>query len=153
MGEDFIPTEGLLGALDAAGQKLFGWPTPTGHPDNSEAWLGVGNMRQRWQLASGLVENWWGSQGGKDPKKRDFSQRNPNTAFDPREALSGLPANPPVDLFVSQWALRLLGVASPALVQAIVTASGLKPGQPVANPALARKLVAWIAMAPEFQQR
>ena len=35
-GIEFTPTEGLFYEIDNAVQRLFTWPTPMGHPDQSD---------------------------------------------------------------------------------------------------------------------
>jgi uncharacterized protein (DUF1800 family) len=131
-GIEFTPTEGLIGQLDGAGQRLFGWPTPTGHPDRSDYWLGSSSMRQRWTLVAGLSENWWGT-----------------GAFDPLAASGPIPA----EEFVSHWLERLYGAPQPDLAHALMNAAKLAPGRPVPNLQVARRLVAWAAMAPDYQMR
>lgn len=133
-GQDFTPTEGLIGEMDAAGQRLFGWPTPTGHPDVAGQWLGPNAMRRRWTLVAGLLDNWWGT-GAVDA-----------------QALFGGPLAD-AEKFTG-WVLeRLYGEAKPALSAALLAAAGLKPGQPLASPEQARRLLGWAAMAPDFQLR
>ncbi|MEW5869000.1 MAG: DUF1800 domain-containing protein [Chloroflexota bacterium] len=41
--------------LARLGQPYFGWPTPDGYPDSSQAWLG--NLMPRWQFAYDLAAN------------------------------------------------------------------------------------------------
>jgi uncharacterized protein (DUF1800 family) len=60
-GMDFVPTQGLMYALTNAGQRLFGWPSPTGLPDDNITFLGTNVMRNRWQLLLGLAQNSWGN--------------------------------------------------------------------------------------------
>lgn len=132
-GIDFQPAEPLIHEMDAAGQRLFGWPTPTGHPDAADHWLGTNALRRRWTLVAGLAENWWGT-----------------GPFDP---LAAFEAKPTASAFVDHWLARLHGVASPAVAAALLNTAGLGPGQPINNPAIARRLVAWAAMAPDFQIR
>jgi uncharacterized protein (DUF1800 family) len=132
-GIDFTPTEPLLNEMDAAGQRLFGWPTPTGHPDHGGYWLGANALRRRWTLVAGLSENWWGS-----------------GAFDP---LSAFEVRPSAGDFIAHWLDRLHGVAKAPVATALLDAAGLNPDQPLGNPAIARRLVAWAAMAPDFQLR
>ena len=60
-GIDLTVTEGLLNELDGSGQKLFGWPLPTGHPETMDYWLGSHVFRRRWFLIMGLNDNWWGT--------------------------------------------------------------------------------------------
>lgn len=133
-GMEFSPTEGLIGELDGAGQRLFGWPTPTGHPDTADHWSGTNAMRRRWTLVAGLAENWWGT-----------------GTFDALAPFGGKPAR--ADLFLAHWLMRLYGEPPPALAPALLAAAGLAPGGKVANPGQARRLVAWAAMAPDFQAR
>jgi uncharacterized protein (DUF1800 family) len=133
-GLDFSPSEGLLGEMDAAGQRLFGWPTPTGHPDTADAWLGANSMRRRWALIAGLTDNWWGS-----------------GAFDALAPFAGKEATP--EQLITYWNERLYGTPPSRLLPALLDAAGLPAGRPIGNPALARRLVAWAAMAPDYQLR
>lgn len=134
---DFTPTEGLLNQLAAGGQRLFGWPAPTGHPDTRDYWLSTNAMRQRWALLFGLTDNHW--QTG---------------IFDPTRA----PGRPNLTALQAAdfWQQRLLGAVDPALSQRILTAMRLAPDRPLANgqdPAALRHLVAYLAMSPAFQLR
>lgn len=133
-GIEFSPTEGLIGEMDAAGQRMFGWPTPTGHPDVSEHWLGVNAMRRRWTLIAGLTDNWWGT-----------GQFDAMAPFDTK-GLGG-------EKLVTYWVERLYGIASPILVTSLMKAMGLASANAINNPQLARHVVAWAAMAPEYQLR
>ena len=131
---DFSPTEGLIGEMDAAGQKLFGWPTPTGHPDTADYWLSVNAMRRRWTLVAGLTENWWGT-----------------GAFDPfaSVAVRGMPA----ERFLSEWSRPLFDTYPMQVVPAVLAAQNIAPGAAITDPGQARRLVAAMAMSPEFQTR
>ena len=131
---DFSPTEGVINALDGAGQRLFGWPTPTGHPDMSSQWLGASAMRQRWTLVAGLAENWWAT--GSFDAMAPFGRGNVSA-----------------QQFLGYWLGRLYGEIKPPLMSALLNAGSLKAEQPINNPVLARRLVAWAAMAPDFQLR
>lgn len=117
MGYDFTPSEGLFNQLAAAGQHLFGWPTPTGLPDDNALFLGSNALRNRWNLGLGLAQNWWGT-GTPDP----FS------ALASWGKTTGLG-----NQTVAQW-FGLFG-ASPddALIDATVTAAGLLPFAPVGS--------------------
>lgn len=130
-GIDFSPTEPLLYEMEAAGQRLFGWPTPTGHPDHGAHWLGVSALRRRWSLMAGLVDNWWGT-----------------GTFNP---LAGAATGMTAGEFVATWQQRILGRATPEYAAALLAAAGLSAEQKMNNPGLARRIVAWLAMAPEFQ--
>lgn len=132
-GIDFRPTEPLIHEMDAAGQRLFGWPTPTGHPDSGDYWLGAGALRRRWTLVAGLAENWW-----------ETGPFNPFAGFD---------GTPTAGVFVEHWLAQLHGGASPQVAAALLAAAGTAPDQPLTNPAPARRMVAWAGMAPDFQLR
>lgn len=131
-GIDFTPTEALIGELDAAGQRLFGFPTPNGHPDQGDYWLGSNALRRRWTLMSGLAENWWGT-GPFDP-----------LSLTPSRDTQG---------FINHWLLKLHGDTPAALQTALLTASRQAADKLLGNPGLARRLVAWAAMTPEYQVR
>lgn len=129
----FVPTEGLLGEMETAGQRLFGWATPTGHPDQALFWSGANTMRRRWTLIAGLVENWWGN-GVLDP-------------LHPFGSKSTMPEN-----FARVWLERLYGRTAPAIAGILI--EGAKAGgQPSLRPVQARQMLAWAAMAPAFQLR
>ena len=133
-GVEFVPTEGLVGEMDAAGQRLFGWPTPTGHPDTADYWLGANTMRRRWTLVAGLTDNWWGT--------GVFDALVP---FGDKEAVA--------EKLIAYWSERLYGDTFPLLTPSLMNAAGLLPGSTVRNPAVARRLVAWAAMSPDYQLR
>jgi len=131
VGMEFTPTEGLLGELDVAGQRLFGWITPTGLPDDDDFWLGVNAIRRRWTLVAGLTENWWGT----GPV-----------------ALTGAPVVDGAG-FLTRWSSLLFGAPQPQLTTDILNTVRLPAGKPLTDEGLARKMLAWLAMAPAFQLR
>ena len=137
-GMEFTPSEGLLGEMDAAGQRLFGWPTPTGLPDLNAQWLGPNAMRRRWTLVAGLLDNWWG-----------------NGAVNAQALLATPEAMPGSDAakFTAQWLERLYGEPRPDLLPPLLAAAGLTAGQPLPNAEVARRLLGWAAMAPDYQLR
>ncbi len=67
-GLDFVPTEGFHNAVAAAGQRLFGFPAPTGLPDDDSYFLGANTVRNRWNLLLGVAQNQWGT-GACDPSR------------------------------------------------------------------------------------
>ncbi|KAA0593768.1 DUF1800 domain-containing protein [Azospirillum lipoferum] len=138
-GIDLVPTNPLLGELDGSGQRLFGWPAPTGHPDRMEAWLGAAAMRRRWGLLLGLAENRW------ETGAIDLAARFP----------APLPAAAAVD----RWQGMLQdGEPEPATTAAILSGMGLAadamltPGTKAGDDRL-RRVAAFVAMAPRFNQR
>lgn len=133
-GANFTPSEGLLYELEGAGQRLFGWPTPNGHPDQAAHWLSPNVMRRRWTLLAGLTDNWWQT-GGVDALAE----------FGGKEA--------EVSMLGRFWLERLYGEVPPDLLAALLSNLRMNPGQRLNNPAVARRLVAWAAMAPAFQRR
>lgn len=134
---DLTPTDQLLGELNNAGQRLFGYPPPTGLPDARDQFLGANAMRRRWGLALGLAENHWGT-GSIDFRARFQGVPTPRAA-------------------TAQFLAELTGSADPVATFAIVNGLGWPPDAPIAEPGspdlnkrLAR-LAAYAAMAPAFQ--
>lgn len=137
MGYDFSPSEGVFNQLSNAGQRLFGWPTPVGLPDNNEIFLGSNAMRNRWHLLLGLAQNWWTS-GAPDP-------------FAAMASWGGKTGSG--NETVAEW-FRLLGVpAGESLINATAVAAGLLPFAPPGKGDEKHLAVASAiaAMAPEFQ--
>jgi uncharacterized protein (DUF1800 family) len=136
-GLDLTPTDGLANALAGAGQRLFGWPTPTGLPDDPALFSGTNAMRQRWALVLGLTENWWGT-GVLDGARRLGGAPSPRAA-------------------TTVFLAGLLGRPDAAIAEAILAGLGWPADAPVALPGTqdADKRVARIAalcgMAPAFQ--
>jgi len=133
-GIEFTPSEGLVSEMGNAGQSLFSWPTPTGLPDQSSQWLGPNAMRRRWTLVAGLTDNWWGT-----------------GAFDALAPLGGDKVT--ASEFTKYWLARLYESPASHLMPTLLNTAKLSPDSPMNNPGLARHLVAWAAMAPEFQLR
>ena len=137
-GIDLTVTEGLLNELDGSGQKLFGWTTPTGHPDNMDYWLSSFVLRKRWILVSGLSDNWWGT-----------------AVFSPSSRLAGTLS---AEQAVSLWHTELTGVApDPATMAAILGGLQLPAGAPLPMGAggdpVHRRILAYCAMTPAFNLR
>jgi uncharacterized protein (DUF1800 family) len=130
-GLEFSPSEGLLGEMEVAGQKLFGWTTPTGLPDDDAYWLGVNAIRRRWTLIAGLSENWWGT-----------------GVFKPA-GVGALDAR----AFLEHWSRQLHGSVAPSVIDDILATGKYPVGKPLADEATARRMLAWLAMAPTFQSR
>jgi uncharacterized protein (DUF1800 family) len=136
-GIDLVPTPGLWDEIGNAGQRLFGWPTPTGLPDDNAYFLGANSMRHRWALVLGLAENAWGT--GVMP------------AIHP----------PGGDVSAAAVAAHILGSlhgTAPAQTQdAMLRGLGWPADRPLADPASpdfakrTRRLAAVAAMAPGFQ--
>ena len=136
---EFTPTEGLINEIAAGGQRLFGWAPPTGHPDVNDYWLSTNAMRHRWSLIFGLTNDQW--QTG---------------AFDPAHEIGH---DDPSALETAQfWQARLFGGSDPEMVTMILAAMKIDPGQRFGSGskdprAPLRNIVAYLAMAPEFQLR
>jgi len=137
-GIEMAPSEPLINALAAAGQRLFGFTTPNGLPDDTEHFLGTSAIRQRWALILALADNSWGT-----------GTCQPSTAMGratatPREA-------------AAWWLQTFGGDASGDKIAAIAQAVGGNADQPVGppdRPETEKKLAhiaAYAAMAPGFQ--
>ena len=133
---DLRPTDGLLGELDASGQRLFGWPPPTGHPDDPAYWTSSNAMRRRISLILGLAENWWST--GPLPTPAAFAA-SPVKASD---AVRG-------------WQRRLHGHDQlPDRHSAVLEGLNIAGDEVIdRDGGRMRRLIATIAMAPEFQLR
>ncbi|MGZ8242236.1 DUF1800 domain-containing protein [Methylomagnum sp.] len=134
-GMDFTPTHSLVGQLAAAGQNLFGYPMPTGLPDDERVFLSANALRSRWNMLLGLAQNH--CQAGVCDPSRVLPTGSSSTIGD----------------YVERW-LAVMGVASePALTASIAGAIGLPPVVPVdgVDPKRLATLVAVAAMAPAYQ--
>ena len=111
--------------------RSVGWPTPTGLPDDDSLWLGANALRRRWSLIAGLTENWWGT----GPLK--LAGGPPQTA----------------EAFLDQWSPRLHGHPQLGQARDILDTLQWPANRLVSDEGQARRLVAWLAMAPAFQIR
>jgi uncharacterized protein (DUF1800 family) len=135
---DLQYSEQLGGEIAAAGQNLFGWPTPTGLPDSSTPFITSQAMRHRWSMLLGLADNSWGTGAVASPDALGLA--SPSTSEAGVACLN-----------------RLLGYAPPAALAAIIAGSGWPPDQALnaggASDAAHRwaRVAAYCAMTPEFQ--
>ena len=133
---DLVPSEGLANEMANAGQRLFGWPAPTGLPDDADYFLTTNGMRRRWALIIGLADNAW--QNGVIP------------------AVAHRAAGTPTPRALTAYWLRRLG-ADAADEPVIVEALGRAPDQPVGRPDEAdyakrlARIAAYAALVPSFQ--
>jgi uncharacterized protein (DUF1800 family) len=139
---DFTPDHNFLWAVDQTNQRLFGWPTPTGHPDYSGFWLGASVMLNRWTAPIGLVGGWL-------PTVRiRLLRAMPDAVVTGRQV-------------AEFWARRILGYlpGEPTMgPPGRVRVARRRPGRAAARqrPQVAERvtqLVALIAMTPEFHMR
>jgi hypothetical protein len=134
---DLVPTEGLSNQLAAAGERLFGWPSPDGLPERASYYLTNG-LRRRWELVIGLADNAW--KNGLIPAPMGHGDAGPT----PRTLAAG-------------WVAALNGVRDEKTAAAILASLGLPPDQPmgsVARPDVARKaarIAAYAGITPAFQ--
>lgn len=141
-GLPMAPSEGLINAIDAAGQKLFAWPTPDGHPVEAAYWLGAQNMKARWSLALGLAEGAWMPPLPTAPLTAGTGGGGPVRSGDLLDALSQ----------------RLLGRGDAATRDTILAALALPADAPPVvdgkgGDAAVRRLAAYVAMTPAFHLR
>lgn len=131
-GFDFTPTEELINQMAAGGQRIFGWPTPDGHPLKADYWLGSNAMRRRWMLIHGLANNQFGN-GVMDPIALVSDQKM--TAGE----------------FTDTWIKRLYGRENPRLSELVLSSVSYSEDKVMTRINDARKIVTWLAMAPEYQ--
>lgn len=136
---DLAPSQGLVNQISNAGQRLYLWPTPDGHPDVSSYWLTSHAMRQRWFLPVGLLDNWWG------------------TGFVSSDKLSaGLGGVLTQDRLLVSFAKRLLGEGGETQLGPVLKAQKLEAtsgpmGQNQDEWTGPRRSLAYLAMSPQFQ--
>jgi uncharacterized protein (DUF1800 family) len=136
---DLLYTEQLGYEMAAAGQNLYGWPTPTGLPDMAAPFLTSQAMRHRWSMLLALAENAWGA--GAIAAPESFNLRQPTTE------------NAVVTLLTAQ-----LGDAKEGAAAAVLSGCGW-PATEALNAHGApdgahrwSRLAAYCAMTPEFQE-
>lgn len=132
--------EALLDLLDPMGQYLFGWPTPTGHPETMAHWTGAGAMLARWNMPLVIT--------GDDfkPARMHLLRQTPAEAKSWRE----------IALY---WIDRMIGQSVSSDMQQSIIARLADGQDPNATPDLSDKamidrlntLVSFISMLPEFQ--
>lgn len=133
-GIDLVPNDQVAGHIANAGQRLFGYPAPTGLPDEDRLFIGTAALRTRWEGLLGLALNSWQT-GVLDPSR-------------------GIPGDATtVGAFAGQWLSALGSPSDDAARAAIATAIGLAPEAPL--PSFDKRrlatAVAVAAMAPAFQ--
>jgi uncharacterized protein (DUF1800 family) len=140
---EFKPDPGFLWMLSQAGQRMFNWPTPDGHPDYSAYWLGANTMLARWNVPLAVAHGWFES-----AKRPPLAQSVPPQAATVRQ--------------VTTWiAERMLGyvpqgVTMDALVAFAADGGDADAPLPASDPAFAGRtnpIVALVAMSPEFHWR
>ncbi|MBO9316518.1 MAG: DUF1800 domain-containing protein [Chloroflexus sp.] len=53
--------ESLFWSVDQTGHRLFGWDTPTGHPDRAEYWANTNALLRTWNSFYTLAQSWGGN--------------------------------------------------------------------------------------------
>ncbi|KPV50932.1 hypothetical protein SE17_24105 [Kouleothrix aurantiaca] len=143
----------LLWSFSAAGQRLFEWPTPTGHPDTTAYWANTNGMLRRWNRPYTLRQSWGG-----------------NVAVNIRAQTDAAVPGGSCIRIADYWIGRLCGYSLPAATRSALinflaqTAQGGDPNQPPkpmnGEPNTAaliterlESMVQLLVMTPEFQLR
>lgn len=121
----FDPTIGLIGHLDACGQKLFTWPTPTGNPDNDSYWLSSNMLRRRWELIQGLTDNWW--KVGELPMKIPEKLKMWDAALHLGEPLLGDKAQSYLSTLFKLWGIEAEGGQNKGQLKNLTSMLGMSP--------------------------
>lgn len=140
---------GLLYSADLSGHRLFGWDTPTGHPDKAAYWANTTGMLARWNMPYTITQSWGGG-----------------AAID---VVAQTPAGATCQQIVDFWVGRLIGFpVAPWVRKALVEflaqgGSATQPPQPLpgvpdwGDPEAVkdriRALVQLVAASPEFSLR
>jgi uncharacterized protein (DUF1800 family) len=143
---DFVPNDSLHWVMQGAGQRLFEWPTPNGHPDTAEAWINPNTLQHLWNAPLLLLSDWFKA------ANFDLPGQIPASAVTSTE-------------IVDFWLGRMLGrPIAPAdrteiidfLRQSRLPDEPPQPDPPTSTtdlPARIEQLVALIAMTPDYLQR
>ena len=139
---EFSPSLGVFWATESSGHILFGWPTPAGHPDIAQHWLGTHSVLGSWQGLASFTNSEYPS------VNLDLIGQLSRSLETPRQ-------------IVDYWTNRLIGYPLPepstrALIEFI--APDQSPDEPfqASRSELAERLtqlVPLIAMSPEFRWR
>lgn len=138
---DVTPNSDLFWQLQEMGYRMFNWGPPTGHPEESAAWLSTNGMLRRWNIINYLQSAWL------------------------KAATFDLPGQTPTGLtsrqIVEFWIARLLAVAPPQstinrlvdLMRQNGSADAPPTGSAEEIADRIKSVVTLIAMTPEFQLR
>jgi uncharacterized protein (DUF1800 family) len=88
------PNQHLYYMLQNMGQQLFGWATPTGHPDDTKFWLNTNMLLARWNVVAALLQEDWHGIMTIDPATWLGDQRKSSYQL------------------AQDWIIRLLGAAT-----------------------------------------
>ncbi len=150
---EFPPQNVLITALTntflpSTGYAMFGWGSPTGHPDVMSYWISTNVLLRRWNFINEMYwYEFWGL-GAVDPNLFNLRAQMPANVVSSRQ-------------IVAYWIDRLLSRPLPdAHVQLLLSlmARGANPDNPPAVGEADLKdrilfLVSSIAMTPDFQMR
>lgn len=137
-GADVKPDPGIQWLCLVMGQRLYGWPTPDGAPDEAGPWLSANSMLGRWNVSL------WLNSKQSNATKNDFLRETPESIKTLGEA-------------AEYWLNRLLvGSQSADTIAALREAiTQWAPAEtPLVRPQAEEALIgvaALAAMAPEFQ--
>jgi uncharacterized protein (DUF1800 family) len=134
----FEPSEKFISGVNRAGQRLFGWKTPDGPPDEASPWQSPQSLIERWRFAQQIIF----------------------TELDKNSLRRLLPAERPTPaVLVEEISNRFLGPRSNKALESVLLerASGGRrvdaelPEQMVAE--RVDRIVEVLVMSPEFQVR
>jgi uncharacterized protein (DUF1800 family) len=138
---EVTPNRDLFWQLQEMGYRMFNWGPPTGHPEESAAWLSTNGMLRRWNIINQLQSTWLKA-----------------ATFDlPGQTPPGLTARQIVEF----WVGRLLAVPPPTSTMNRLIDLMRQNGSADAPPTGStdeivdriKSVVTLIAMTPEFQLR
>jgi len=135
------PTATLFRTHEQTGEKLYAWPTPDGHPNDDESWLGSNQELKTWNMLLTLFNANMGT----------------SSALGPQTAPAGSDSNQAILL----WSERLLGhrlsaASHQALLDDALAAGGLRDGLRSGGTRLEtalQRLLGLMAASDEFSYR
>lgn len=137
--------------LSNSGQRLFEWPTPTGHPDLQSFWLGSNSMLARWNMPAilSISGRWWAN--------------GQLTVLEQMDTMLGSWSQRTSEQLVDFWSERMLGYTLGSTSRTALAKFLAQKNAVNAPPALLsgetsleerlRTLIYLISMTPEFQSR
>jgi uncharacterized protein (DUF1800 family) len=137
---EFTPNMRLHWTLSSMGYKPMMWPSPAGHPDKDNYWMGPGGMLRRWKTINTIL--WWKEFG---VFKFDFAGNTPE-----KLSYTGI---------VDYWSLKTMGKKladkyRPDVVK--LFSGGSDPATIPDLPAIESRLITlmqFLLSTPDFQSR
>jgi len=128
---DITPHQTIYYTIIQMGYKPFGWPAPTGHPDNNEYWISSNMLLNRWNAIISLLYN---KEAITYNLEKHFKTKGKTADEVQKECYKALCGTEPSEKIIAQMA-------------------SIKAGREEVSPDFIRKTVGLIGLLPKFQYR